>query len=180
MSFRGGLYLMKIAFMGTQGTGKSTLLELFLKDNPNYTRSINMQRILKTKFNIGINTEASFNSQYALSAHYATEVNAHKDYIADRSVIDTFVYAKASNNITSVELKYIEEIFEKAVEDYDIIFYLPIEFIPPEDGLRVIDLEYRNLINSLMEEYKEKHYHKIITLKGTIEERYTKMISFIS
>lgn len=157
--------------MGTQGTGKSTLVDLFLSENPHYNRSFNIQRILNSKFNLSINGGADYMTQFAISSHYACEVNAHEDYISDRTIIDTFVYAKTCNKISSEELHYIESIFEKAVEDYDYIFYLDIEFRPPEDGVRITDDSYRETVNGYFKEYLKK-YPNIIQLSGSIQERY--------
>lgn len=170
---------MKLGFMGTQGTGKSTLLERFLKDNPHYTRSVNIQRILKSKYDLDINGGADYETQFAISAHYASEVCAYDNYISDRTVLDTFVYADTCHKITLEQLDYIKSIFEKAVCEYDVIFYLPIEFVPPEDGVRVVDDSYRLKVDSLMQIYRNKHSSLITELRGSIEERYYKMMSVL-
>jgi nicotinamide riboside kinase len=161
--------------MGTQGTGKSTLVDMFLKDNPHYNRSFNIQRILNSKYSLGINTEGTFETQYAISAHYACEVCVYDDYISDRTIIDTFVYGKTCPLITKEEMKFIEDTFIKAIEFYHVIFYLDIEFVPPEDGVRVTNDSYRQQVNTLMKEYKESHTKKIIQLVGSVEERYNKI-----
>ena len=170
---------MKIAFMGTQGTGKTTLLELFLKDHSEYQRSVNIQRILNQTYGLGINGGADYQTQYAITAHYASEVVAYENYIADRSVLDTFVYARTCNKISEENLQTIENTFSKAVEEYDVIFYLPIEFEAPEDGIRNLTKEFLTHVDGLMKEYKDKYPNKIKMLSGGIKERYIDMLQYL-
>lgn len=170
---------MRIGFMGVQGTGKSTLVDMFLSEY-NYTRSVNIQRILNSSYSLNINGGADYLTQYAITAHYASEVVAYENYISDRTVLDTFVYAKTCNRISSEEISNIESIFSKAVEHYDVIFYLPVEFEPPHDGVRIISQDYRDEVLLLMEEYTDKYNHKIVTLTGSIEERYLQMTNTLN
>lgn len=171
---------MRIGFMGAQGVGKSTLVDLFIQDHPQYVRATNIQRTLKTSFNLGINNEANYETQFAISAHYASEMLFHEDYISDRTIIDTFVYASRCELISELQLKYIEDVFSKSVYNYDIIFHIPIEFTPPEDGVRIVDDTYRFAISDCMEKYVTNYADaNIVTLSGTINERYCKILQNI-
>lgn len=164
--------------MGAQGTGKTTLVDKFLVDYPHYHRYLNIQRYLKSTFDLSINDEATFTTQFAISTFFAIDLHRHINYIADRTIIDTFVYASSCPTITSEQIQFIINTYSKCIDEYDYIFYTPIEFTPPEDGFRKTDTEYRYLIDSCFQKYLIQ-YTNIITLTGTVEQRYNTILQTI-
>ena len=142
---------MKIAFCGAQGVGKSTLVNILL-DSPlysNYTRASNPQRILKTfAKDFNINELTTTLSQTSIAAVYSTEIISRDNYISDRSLIDVFAYTVASKNISKDDKYNIINTFSPIINQYDIVFYIPIEFNTEEDGIRNTDITYRDLIDT--------------------------------
>lgn len=171
---------MRIGFMGAQGTGKTTTIDTFLRTPllgsgptsvmPSMKRQTNVQRTLKTVFGLEINNTAEFETQFCISSFLSVELVTSEKYIADRTILDNFAYA-SSCNFTPEQMEYLERTFSKSLDYYDLIFYIPIEFEPPEDGIRIIDKDYRHFIDDKLKEYIEKYKVQVIELRGTVEER---------
>jgi AAA15 family ATPase/GTPase len=159
---------MKIGFTGTAGVGKSTLVDAL--DYLGLTRAVNIQRILNKHCQFPINKNGNALSQSAISAHYALEVLTTDNYITDRTVIDTFAYM-FEGGLTSDEKTKIFNMYKSTIKEYDYLFYIPIEFEPPEDGVRVTDIGYRTIIDKHILDILKFQNTPFYTITGTVPER---------
>lgn len=168
---------MRIGMAGTAGTGKTTLVDMFLRDNPEYIEPDNVKRFMaKTFSNFGINKEASVYSQSLVTGFYAYSMLAHENIINARTIVDTFAYTRYSPNISHDQATDIENLYMEKIEDmYDVIFYLPIEFEMSEDGVRISDIEYRKNIDEYISDFFLYNELPAYELNGTPEQRYEKM-----
>lgn len=170
----------KIAFCGAAGTGKTTLVEeLFKLDQfKSYKRYTNVQRTLHKYLGDKFPHSSKTNdiSQSAITGSFIVELLKEDKLICDRSLLDAFMYAETAKGVTLA--KEIEYTFGKAMELYDYIFYLPIEFTVESDGFRDTNMEYVRKTDEALQKYIEKYKDKtkIIPLTGSIEQRLNKIL----
>lgn len=171
---------MVVGFTGAHGTGKSTLVDRLLKLLPNHRQYLNVQRLLASNLeNFPVSSKTNDITQASITSHFVSELLLMSNLVADRTLLDAFAYAEASENV--LHYAEIESIFCEALKYYDVIFYTPIEFEVIHDGFRETDEEFRHLIDSLIRKYIKKYdkYIKVITLTGTIEERMETVTNYI-
>jgi len=145
--------------MGAANSGKTTLINQFIKTWPHFTLSTNTYRDLIKKQNLTINKEGTEDSQKIILQSLIDEVNtAHaKDQhntVFDRCVVDNLVYSLWLYNYGKVSQDFIIDCKYKVrdtVSKYDIIFYTPrsksLEIVEKET--REIDELYIDEIDNL-------------------------------
>jgi hypothetical protein len=98
-----------------------------------------------------------------------------ENIITDRTVIDVMAFARASNSMDHSEKYDFEQVATLLIKDYDYIFYVSPEGVDMEDnGVRETDLEYRELIDFIIQNIVSRYKYKIKNLhiiKGSTEER---------
>jgi hypothetical protein len=150
---------MKIAFIGTQCNGKSTLIKEFLKRWPMYKEAKSTYRNLIKTGKITGNQEGTEESQKAILnciIDDAQKAIAKGDdfLVFDRCVTDNIAYSLWLNEKGKVSDEFImdtKRIAFEAIRVFDIIFYLPLREeinIVPKKG-RAIDPVYRQEIDNI-------------------------------
>jgi thymidylate kinase len=150
---------MKIAFMGTQCNGKSTLIKEFCKRWPMYREVKSTYRKLIKTGKVVNNEEGTEESQKAIlnSIIDDTQKAIAKDndfLVFDRCVIDNIVYSLWLNEKGKVSDEFImdtKRIAYEAIKVFDIVFYIPLReeiTIVPRKG-RALDPVYRQEIDNL-------------------------------
>jgi thymidylate kinase len=150
---------MKIAFMGTQCNGKSTLIKSFLKKWPMYKEVKSTYRKLIKTGKIVNNEEGTAESQKAILNAIVDDTQKaiaedNEFLVFDRCVIDNVVYSLWLNEKGKVSDEFVmdtKRIAFEAIKTFDVIFYLPLrEEIPivPRKG-RAADPIYRQEIDHL-------------------------------
>lgn len=157
---------MKIAFVGSHGTGKSTLLEI-LQNRPEligHRVYDGIGRAVHTgsKEKWSLKRKQRYFNRYYVWRHYWS-----KNFIASRSIYDTFGYSKLM-----VGLWFNYRLMNWAIRHihYDYLFYLPIEFPLEEDGVRYgreLQEQHDNETRLILD-YHHIPYH---TLTGTVQDR---------
>jgi len=167
---------MKLAFVGSFSTGKTTLATLFAKEWDYPLLPEVAREVVELGFPLDQNATAETETLIFLKQWRAESTHDH--FVADRSVYDVLAYAdwvmeqdrpfRKEDHLWNVAR-------EIATDDlrarYDHVFYLPVEFPIVLDGLRPdnpgfqadIDDRIRRLLLSADVAYD--------TLSGTIEER---------
>jgi nicotinamide riboside kinase len=171
---------MIITFTGAQSSGKSTLLTKMKADSefdgwvfePEITRS------LKEKYRLSINEGGdNFTQMVTINSHVDNYLrNRNSNCVFDRCAIDSLVYTTYLSHVGKVESElgyYAEYVTKKLVDKYDIIFYTDPSIALVDDGVRSVDVEFRNKIIELFEFYIEHFQLKnLVKLSGSVEERY--------
>lgn len=176
---------MKIAFTGAQGTGKTTLMKEFMNDWwKGYTFHDSPTRKLKER-GFEINKSGTSETQLELIKIHAENLTV-KDFMADRCIIDCYVYGKyqyLTNKIDEETMLALDEALIELAPQYDIIFYLKPEFAIEDDGVRSTDEQFRDDIADLFEEtinlLETKFDVNIVRVTGSVKDRARQCIKAI-
>ena len=171
---------MIIAFTGAQSSGKSTLLSKMREDK--YFKDWNFEaeitRQLKEKYKLSINEDGdNFTQMITIHSHIDKYLkNKDANCVLDRCCLDALVYTTylSYNKKCDEELGYYSEyICKKLIEKYDTIFYTDPSIPLVDDGVRSVNVEFRNKVIQLFDFYIEHFNPKnVIKLAGTVEQRY--------
>lgn len=130
---------MRIAISGTACQGKSTLVNDFLKNWPNYKRSDESYRKLLKKEKLNINKNVDKDSQWKILNCLIDDVQKTEKgdkVIFDRCPLDNLVYSlwAEDKGISDIDSKFIEKcipLVQESMKAIDIIFFLPITKVSP-------------------------------------------------
>jgi nicotinamide riboside kinase len=178
---------MKIGFCGTISVGKTTLVNA-LKELPefaDYHFATERSKYLRD-LGIPLNTDSTLKGQLIFLAERASEL-LHKDMITDRTVIDVMAFSHLSITIPFFISADLNKAVSELIRDYDYIFYVSPEGVELEDnGVRVVDSEYRIELDKTIKKLLEQHKFKFNAIKGyselsgTTEERIQKIKQVMS
>ena len=178
---------MKIGFCGTISVGKTTLVNA-LKELPefaDYHFATERSKYLRD-LGIPLNTDSTLKGQLIFLAERASEL-LHENMITDRTVIDVMAFSHLSTTIPFFISADLNKAVSELIRDYDYIFYVSPEGVELEDnGVRVVDSEYRMELDKTIKKLLEQHKFKFNTitgyaeLSGTTEERIQKIKQVMS
>ena len=178
---------MKIGFCGTISVGKTTLVNA-LKELPefaDYHFATERSKYLRD-LGIPLNTDSTLKGQLIFLAERASEL-LHENMITDRTVIDVMAFSHLSITIPFFISADLNKAVSELIEDYDYIFYVSPEGVELEDnGVRVVDSEYRMELDKTIKKLLEQHKFKFNPIKGyselsgTTEERIQKIKQVMS
>ncbi len=178
---------MKIGLTGTMSVGKSTLVHA-LKELPEFKEYEFRTERSKYLRDLGIplNTDSTLKGQLIFLAERASEL-LHENIITDRTVIDVMAFSHLSITIPFFISADLNKAVSELIRDYDYIFYVSPEGVELEDnGVRVVDSEYRMELDKTIKKLLEQHKFKFNTitgyseLSGTTEERIQKIKQVMS
>lgn len=162
---------MKIAIMGCQASGKSFLIDQFLKEWPMYKKPEKTYRDIIKEKNLPINKHGTKESQREILNALVDEIqlastSEDKHLIFDRCAIDNIAYSlwHYAKNTPGFDSEFIldsKTIAALTLKHLDVIFYLPLrKEIPVEEKQnREMDETFReeidNIFNSLVNSYEK-------------------------
>jgi hypothetical protein len=177
-------------FLGSHGTGKSTLCDEILKINPHFVVMEGLSRSLNLGFKQVGFTPNEKNKQIILNDLSLQLHNfTHKvgNGIATRSLIDQIIY----NNVVSPDLnvKHLQHQWDRDRDYTGYIFVTPIEFPLQLDDARVglwSDPKIQMKIEEDMEEFLLNQIdagyisrQQVVYLTGSVKERIEKLQQYI-
>lgn len=176
---------MKIVFCGSNGTGKTTLLNRLreIEEFKDFTFIIETTRDIM-KF-APINESGCDLTQQLVMSKELLNLYENKKFISDRGLYDGWIYTESlyeKDQVTLGMSRYAKSCCIDNIKKYDFIFYLPIEFELEDDGVRSNSNDWRREIDSLFQKYNSKmedYGANIHQLNGTIEERVTQLLNII-
>ena len=152
---------MKVAFIGTHGTGKTTLCYDLVAALKKLGVSADMVKEVARLSPLPINRRTSLESQtWILMTQIAEEIRSastHDVVVCDRSVLDNYAYLLLGCG----RHKPIERFVEHWMKSYDLLFKVPMSGGATEDGVRDTDEFFirsiDNLVDTLLIEKKISH-----------------------
>ena len=167
---------MKIAFVGSFSTGKTTLANLFAREwgyplLPEVAREV-------VKLGFPLDQSATAETETLIFLKQWRAEATHERFVADRSIYDVLAYADwvmEHQDGTRKENHLWYESRQLAVMDlrarYDHVFYLPVEFPIVLDGLRPDDTAFQADIDRRITDLLKGEDVSFQTLTGSIEAR---------
>ncbi len=167
---------MKVAFVGSFSTGKTTLANLFAHEWGYPLLPEVAREVVELGFPLDQSATAETETLIFLK-QWRAEVS-HERFVADRSIYDVLAYADwvMEHNQTERKENHLwTESRELAVLDlrarYDHVFYLPVEFPIVLDGLRPDDTGFQSDIDRRITELLKNADVAFETLTGPVEDR---------
>ena len=162
---------MRIALIGAHCTGKSTLVDEFIKQWPMYKRPTKTYRDIIKEQNLNLNKQGDKQSQKAILNALVDEVqlataDGSKHVIFDRCPVDNMAYslwhyAKETDGFTAEFIIDCKTIAALSLKLIDVIFYLPVRKEIPivaregRESDPVFREEVDNIFGSLVESYEK-------------------------
>jgi hypothetical protein len=160
---------MKIAFIGSQSVGKSTLIQEFLTRWPMYSLPKKTYRDLIQEKKLKLNRKGTEESQRVILNALVDEVQGclstgETNVVFDRCVIDNIAYSlwlNANGKVSDDYIRTSKTIAAETLKLYDIIFYLPIhesiKLTPKKnrDKDETYRVEIDNIIRALVTTYEK-------------------------
>jgi len=181
---------LKVAFSGPAGCGKSTMISIlqsshFIKELEAKIGEIEflpeVVRTLRAQHNFGINEFGSLETELVILSAHVQNLFLKDRFVTDRCLVDNYLYSTLNTVPIPYQYREFNEWLVGALlSRYDVIFYIPNEFVPPEDGVRNISSDYHKQTQEAFETFytKAKDEHPcIIRLTGDITTRFKKIES---
>lgn len=167
---------MKIAFVGSFSTGKTTLANLFAREWDCPLLPEVAREVVALGFPLDQSATAETETLIFLKQWRAEE--SHERFVADRSIYDVLAYADWVMENQDGERKENHLWYESrqlATMDlrsrYDHVFYLPVEFPIVLDGLRPDNPDFQADIDRRIAALLKDADVAFTTLTGSVEER---------
>jgi len=166
---------MKIAIIGAQGVGKTTLAQQINKDYPQLKILPEAARLAQ-KRGFKLDHTATVETELWLINKQIELEKGDDSWVADRCGIDLLAYIQY---LFSQEIKLIEFATKTLVpkfSNYDLVIYLPSgEFAIEYDGLRTTDIKFQKDIDNQIRDILEKYKIQFIKIIGSPKERLVKV-----
>lgn len=162
---------MRIALIGAHNTGKSTLVENFIKQWPMYKRPEKTYRDIIKEQKLNINKQGDKQSQKVILNALVDEIqlataSGNKHIIFDRCPVDNIAYslwhyAKDTPDFTTEFIIDSKTIAALSLKLIDVIFYLPVRKEIPivaregRESDPIFREEVDNIFSSLVESYEK-------------------------
>lgn len=169
---------MRIAIIGTHGTGKTTLAKML----SGIFKIPILGECARNHDIKNANPDEYVKIQKDILIEQIAAESKHPSFVSDRSTIDNLAYwihSCARMVDDSINKKYINTSLENA-KKYTTIFLLVPEFYPRDDGFRdtnlIFQLQIAETINTILYLHQIPHY----ILRGTVYERLQRAIDIIN
>ncbi len=155
---------MFIAISGTHGSGKSTLVEVFLSSHPEYLHEAEAYEVLEELHGESFSAEPSGEDFFTLLEYSASRIKAHSDdelVIFERCPLDYIAYMRALVDLKreTSDFNLLErsiDLAKRVIGRLDLVAYLPADEtqneIPEEEDLELRTAMDRNLSAILLKD----------------------------
>lgn len=179
---------MKLIFTGSQGTGKTTILNYF-KDH-GYNCITEVVRNLNKTEGVSINEDGDLEGQKKIFNTYLDLFDKNEDFVSDRGLTDVISYSLYLANFVyfyedrgkewqDLCLEQVTNLIKFEKENDVLYCYFPVEFDLIKDGVRSEDEDFRKQVDRYIKETLDTLELNYITVTGTVEERIKIIEEFI-
>ena len=160
---------MRIAICGTGNQGKSTLINDFLTEWPNFKPESKTYREKITSEKLPHSKKTTKDTQWKILNHMIDEAQTYKEgdkVIMDRCPIDNLVYSlwAYEKGVGDIDKEFIDKcipLVSESMRHLDIIFFLPITKAAPvkivDDSMRETDPIYIKEIDNIFKMLGAQH-----------------------
>lgn len=173
----------RIILTGAQGTGKTTILNMFRDQLPVITEVV--RSLAKTQ-NIHINEMGDTESQDIIFDEYK-RLLSQEEFISDRGLTDVLAYSIYLCDKQRVDIEHVSKqlkMFDEYVQDNPdvLFFFFPIEFPVEDDGVRSTDEEFRAAVNEYIARLLRERVpaDRVYEVHGTPQERYDSICAVLA
>ncbi|MFA6520151.1 MAG: ATP-binding protein [Candidatus Paceibacterota bacterium] len=170
---------MKIAIVGAQGVGKTTLATQINKHYPDFKILPEAARLAK-EAGYALDETATTETELWLIAKQIELETRDNKWVADRCAIDLLAYIHHLFSEEESLIEYATKTLVPRFNDYNLVVYLPSGQFPIEDdGLRMTDEKFQQDIDKKIRDILEKHKIPHVQIIGSPEERLEKVKSLL-
>lgn len=172
---------MRVGISGAQSVGKTTLLNALRSEK--FFRNIKVcnevtRRVMS--YGLPINEQGNDTTQRLIMQEHIVNVFMNESFMTDRTALDGVVYSKylhENGKINDETMTFATDVFVRLYPKYDVMFYIEPEFEIQNDGIRSIDMDFRNRIVDIFDFYFETYKLPVIKLTGSVRERVEQVIT---
>jgi thymidylate kinase len=143
---------VKIAFLGSHGTGKTTLCFEVAAHLKKLDYNVEMVKEVARSSPLPLNRETTLDAQrWILHTQIAREIAAsaiHDAVICDRAVLDNYAYLVHRAG----RLPTLDALVRDWMKTYDFLFKVPVTRVPRFDGVRDTSPAYQREIDSIVDQ----------------------------
>ncbi len=162
---------MKIAIIGAQGVGKTTLARQINTDYPNFKILPEAAR-LAVEAGHKLDHTATVETEHWLINKQIELESEEEKWVADRCSIDLLAYIEYLFSEEHALIEFATKTLVPRFSNYDLVLYLPSgEFDIEDDGVRTTDVKFQENIDSTIRNILDKHKIPFIKIVGLPEER---------
>lgn len=148
--------MVKLAFIGTHGVGKTTLCYDIGATLKKRGLHVDLVKEVARLSPLPINRQTSLEAQlWILSTQIAEEIRSaahHEVVVCDRSVLDNYAYLV----FAAGRQRWLEALVNRWMKTYDLLFKVPISGRADADGVRDTDEFFMRQIDRLVDELVEE------------------------
>lgn len=174
---------MRVGITGAQSVGKTTLLNALRSEKlfKDYVICDEVTRRVKG-YGLPINENGTNVTQRLIMNEHIYNAFMHENMLTDRTALDGLVYTSylwSKGKVDINTMTHVRDVFAKVWPMYDYVFYIEPEFEIVSDGVRSIDLEFRDNIARIFDTTIDKNKLSIHRVKGSVRNRVNKIIDFL-
>lgn len=167
--------MMRIGITGAHSVGKTTLLNA-LRSEPYFKDFAICNEVTREVKELGfsINEHGNDQTQLMIMQKHIVNIFMNDKMITDRTALDCLVYSaylSMKGKINPNTLVKVKDMYERIMPHYDYIFYIRPEFDIVDDGVRSIDVSFRDGIVDLFEGFISESELKVHVLTGSVRSR---------
>ncbi|OGI67973.1 hypothetical protein A2738_03960 [Candidatus Nomurabacteria bacterium RIFCSPHIGHO2_01_FULL_42_15] len=171
---------MKIAIIGAQGVGKTTLARQINSHYPDLKILPEAAR-LAIEAGYKLDHTATTETELWLIAKQIELESGEDEWVADRCGIDLLAYIHLLFPKESSLIEFATKTLVPRFSEYDLVLYLPSgQFAIEDDGVRTTDFKFQQDVDQRIRDILEKHKIPFVRMVGSPEERLARVKNLLT